>query len=372
MDNSSVRLWFVSDIHASNACFRKFINFSDNTNKPNVLIIGGDITGKYVVPIVDRGAGTYSIEQSGAPAGISSGEVGEIKKQLEDSGCYVYECDVAQYAQFKSSPSSRQEIFDGLAKQRLREWIAFADTRLAGREDCQIIINAGNDDPLYVDEILDSSKMMKRAEGEVLDLPAGMKLVSTGYSNMSPWKCPRDEEEAVLKERISQMTKSLRAADARRTIFNLHCPPKNTLLDLAPALEEGSLRKIMGPKGPVMSHVGSTAVREVIEAFQPVASLHGHIHTGTGIDHIDRTTCFNPGSDYSAGTLQGVFVIFNSDGELVFHHFTNEREAAKKDYANLNWLDTMLCAFSTPYRQYVVSQKDQMETKAKAPARGER
>jgi Icc-related predicted phosphoesterase len=88
-------------------------------------------------------------------------------------------------------------------------------------------------------------------------------------------------------------------------IFNLHCPPHDTLLDTAPLLDE--TMKAVTVNGVIMeTNVGSTAVAEAIRKHQPLISLHGHIHESRGDCKIGKTVCINPGSEYSQGVLRGV------------------------------------------------------------------
>jgi Icc-related predicted phosphoesterase len=57
-----------------------------------------------------------------------------------------------------------------------------------------------------------------------------------------------------------------------------------------------------------MIPVGSTAVRKIIEKYQPLLGLHGHIHESAGFVRIGRTQCLNPGSEYAEGILRGFLV----------------------------------------------------------------
>ena len=59
---------------------------------------------------------------------------------------------------------------------------------------------------------------------------------------------------------------------------------------------------------PRIVSVGSAAVRELIERYQPLLSLHGHIHESRAIAKIGKTTCVNPGSAYSEGVIDGAVV----------------------------------------------------------------
>ena len=46
-----------------------------------------------------------------------------------------------------------------------------------------------------------------------------------------------------------------------------------------------------------------TAVRDAIDKYQPMLSLHGHIHEGKGITRLGKTLAINPGSAYEEGML---------------------------------------------------------------------
>jgi len=96
--------------------------------------------------------------------------------------------------------------------------------------------------------------------------------------------------------------------DLSRAIFNFHAPPYGTGLDEAPALD-ATLRPTHG--GAVMKPVGSTAVRAAIEKYQPLLSVHGHIHESKGVARLGRSLAVNPGSSYSDGVLQAALLELN-------------------------------------------------------------
>ncbi len=70
-------------------------------------------------------------------------------------------------------------------------------------------------------------------------------------------------------------------------------------------------------------HVGSTAVRTIIERYQPLVAVHGHIHESSGKDKIGKTECFNPGSEYAQGILRGIILSFNIDKKVRFGNYLN-------------------------------------------------
>ena len=129
-------------------------------------------------------------------------------------------------------------------------------------------------------------------------------MVSTGWSNVTPWNTYRENSEDELYARIERVAATVQAAP-EKTIFNLHCPPFGSGLDEAPGVNED-----MTPKhgGHAPEPVGSTAVRRVIEEHRPVLSLHGHIHEARGHTRIGPTLCINPGSAYEQGQLLGALV----------------------------------------------------------------
>jgi Icc-related predicted phosphoesterase len=138
----------------------------------------------------------------------------------------------------------------------------------------------------------------------------GYTMVSLGYSNVTPFDSPRELEEDELYRRVEALAGEV--DDLSRCIFNLHVPPYASQLDTAPALDE-QLRVVTTAGQPKLVPVGSTAVRELIERFQPLVALHGHVHESRAATRIGRTLCINPGSDYHTGRISGVLVHLKGD-----------------------------------------------------------
>ena len=59
--SNQIKILYTTDIHGSDVIFKKFLN-AGKIYKVNYLIIGGDIAGKYLTPIVDIGEGKYMID----------------------------------------------------------------------------------------------------------------------------------------------------------------------------------------------------------------------------------------------------------------------------------------------------------------------
>jgi Icc-related predicted phosphoesterase len=137
--------------------------------------------------------------------------------------------------------------------------------------------------------------------------------VSLGFTNMTPWKCPRDIPEEQLAAKVELVTSTVKNFET--CIFNFHCPPYSCGLDVAPQLDE-KLTPMLAPGGtPIMIPVGSPSVRSSIEKHQPLLGFHGHIHESRGTVKLGRTLCINPGSEYTEGILRGALV--DIDGKKI-------------------------------------------------------
>ena len=196
------------------------------------------------------------------------------------------------------------ELFRKLINETMSRWLDLAEDRLAGT-GIQCIFAPGNDDPFFIDDLLRSSASVIDPDERVIELPGGFPMISVGYSNRTPWDSPRELDEADLADVIDREAGKL--ADTGKAIFNLHVPPKDTPIDQAMALDK-EFRPKMSGGSPIITGVGSSAVREAIARYQPMLSLHGHIHESRGEARIGRTLALNPGSEYSEGVLRGVII----------------------------------------------------------------
>lgn len=308
-DAKRTRIFYATDIHGSEVCFRKFCGALD-FYRADYMILGGDMTGKMVVPIVRQGAGRFRSEFSGREAMLDGeDEVVRFTKQLKDMGFYPRVMSQDEFAAAAASKEEQTRIFHELIAERLYEWSEYAAKKLQGR-DIKIYCAPGNDDDFFVDEILRESEIFELVEGQKVTLPDGREMITTGWANPTPWQTERECPEAELEEKllalISQVT------NLETAIFNIHPPPYNTKLDECPALDE-EMRPISNMGQPVLKPVGSASVRKVLEQFQPLVGLHGHIHEGRGSFRLGRTTCINPGSDYSEGALRGCLLSLEPD-----------------------------------------------------------
>ncbi len=313
-DKGMLRIFYAADIHGSDACWRKFLKAGDFYGV-DVIILGGDLTGKAMVAVVRGPAGTWRARFLGRVAEAHDGdELTALEAQIRFNGFYPYRCEPEEVARLDIDPAARQSRFEEVMRDDVQRWMDLAAERLRG-SSVTCLVMPGNDDGDYVADVLAQSAPAGNAEERLIEVK-GVQFLSLGYSNITPWHTDRELGEDQLSEKIERLVKDL--DPAMPAIFNLHVPPYDTRIDDAPELD-ASLR-LVGGAGARMVPVGSHAVRAALEANQPVLSLHGHIHESRGVARLGRTTAINPGSEYNAGVLRGVIVTVTAE-KVLSHQF---------------------------------------------------
>ena len=299
-----MRIYFCSDIHGSEICWRKFLA-APKFYTADVIIVGGDISGKFVVPIIRHPDGHATSEFMGVHRSVKAGaELETLRRRIADAGQYAFETSAEEYATYATAQDRIDALFRTLAVERVHDWLQLAEERLRGTA-VRCFVRGGNDDFFEVDEALATSSVVEDPNGKIIELDGAIELLGVGYANPTPWNCPRDVSEAELAQHIAALADLI--VDPTRAIFNLHVPPYGSGLDMAPRLDE-QLRIVMTGHGPQMIPVGSTAVRDAILRYQPLLALHGHIHESKGVQRLGRTVAVNPGSEYAEGVLDGALI----------------------------------------------------------------
>lgn len=298
-----MKLYFVTDLHGSEICWKKFLN-AGAFYKADVVILGGDITGKAMVPIVQRANATWIASlQDHVDVLETKGEVEQFAKRVQNRGYYPIEVSEEEYRALQADEDLVDKRFKQVMLEGTERWIAMAEDKLGGT-GIRVIACPANDDMFEIDDLLASARVVETGdEDHPIDLGEGFTMVSMGWTNPTPWHTFREAEEPELARRIEVALGH--AGDPSQTIFNFHAPPYGSKLDLAPALNE-DLSYVSG--GQALRPVGSTSVREAVQRFQPLLSLHGHIHEAKGAARIGRTLALNPGSSYEEGVLQAAVV----------------------------------------------------------------
>jgi Icc-related predicted phosphoesterase len=299
-------------MHGSEITFLKFLGAA-SFYKADTMILGGDITGKAVVPLIKRDDGTIITQIIGKDYSAKSPkELEKLLALIKDLGYYDFATTTDDWAKIASDRTRSDELFVKLASDRLRHWAELAREKLP-KNASKIFAAGGNDDPFEIDEILRTTEPFIYCHDQIVDV-AGHEMICTGYANMTPWHLPRDTTEENLTKVIDDMAS--RVGNMPNAIFNIHAPPYQSKLDEAPRLD-----KDLKARAEFVA-VGSTAVRSAIDKYQPLLGLHGHIHESRGAIMIGRTLCVNPGSEYGEGILRGA-VINIEPGKVKGHILTS-------------------------------------------------
>lgn len=297
-----MKIFYATDVHGSEICWKKFIS-AGKFYETEVLILGGDMTGKAIVPIIAQGNDKFKVtllEQETILDGRE--EVEKMAQTIQNRGYYPLVTDPDEVNEISSTAGRSDELFLKHVVKTVERWMEYADDKLAGT-GIQCYVCPGNDDIFEIDSVIGASKSVKLAEGRVIQLDDHHEMASSGWSNPTPWDTHREESEESLLRRIESIIARVR--DVQNAIFNLHAPPFGSGLDEAPELTK-DLRPAYA--GRSLVPVGSHSVLRVIEKYQPLLGLHGHIHEGKGTRKFKRTLCINPGSMYEQGILHGAVI----------------------------------------------------------------
>jgi Icc-related predicted phosphoesterase len=297
-------IFFATDIHGSERCFMKFINAA-KFYQANVLILGGDITGKALVPLVRQTNGSYHADFLGQNSTLEDEKaIDEFERQVRHAGAYPFRTTAEELAAMENDRKLVDQLFTRLMIESVQRWCEIAEQRLRGT-GVRCFISPGNDDEPEISDVLKAASYVEMPEGHVIMIDDEHEMISSGFANTTPWHAPRDIPDEDLAAFIDGMASKLRAPE--KAVFNIHVPPYNTGLDTAPLLDN-NLKPLVVAGEVATGPVGSKAVRAAIERYQPLVSVHGHIHESRAASKIGRTTCLNPGSEYGDGNLRAALV----------------------------------------------------------------
>jgi hypothetical protein len=298
----SERILFATDLHGSEVVFRKFLN-AVSVYEAKIAILGGDLTGKRLIPVVERDDRWYTTIGGEEVIAPDRETLDGLLDSIRNLGQYPVVVDDREYERLHSDTGAVDQRFRSECERQVSDWMRRSAARLEPL-GVPLYVTGGNDDYMSIETVIDEAPYITNAEGRVVEVLPGSEMISSGYSNETPWHCPRDIPEEELAARLDAMAAKL--SDKAHAIFNLHVPPLGSGLDQCPRLDTR-----VSPPRPIVGEeisAGSTAVRAAIDRYQPLLSLHGHIHESRGLQRLGQTTCVNPGSEYGEGVLRSAVI----------------------------------------------------------------
>ncbi|MHA2432458.1 MAG: metallophosphoesterase family protein [Candidatus Thorarchaeota archaeon] len=270
----------------------------------DVVMMCGDLTGKAIVPIVEEKPGVWWSSPWGTKEKYKSEkDLNRAKNIYEKRGFYWFLTAESELEELQSNPERVQELFQKLMLERMRYWVGLIEEKVP--DNIKVVVSPGNDDAEDIDAILKGSDKIIFPLERVVDIDGTHQMISSEWVNSTPWDTPRECPEDELMEKLEREFGRLDSHD--NLLCNFHAPPYGTMIDLAPKLDDKAQVRVRYG-APEMVPVGSESVRELIEKYQPLLGLHGHIHESGGLEYIGRTLCVNPGSAYTQGMLNAFVV----------------------------------------------------------------
>ena len=305
-----MKVFYAGDLHGGETAFRKFTN-AGAFYKADLVIYGGDFTGKMVVPIVEK-SGVYTCSYYGSTVKVKKvKDLPDLERDLRNAGFYPLVISEGELNKLNEEDAER--IIKDKQMEVLEQWIKLADERFkAARIPCVII--PGSVDDYYLDQILNSGSYVQNGDGKIINVN-GIEILSIGGSKPSVFKYPREFSEEEFAEKINKLASQVK--DMKKCIFNIHTPPYNTDLDSGTLYDE-DLKPVLDGDSLATAPSGSKSVREAIEKYQPLLSLHGHVHESRGITTLGKTICINAGTDYDQGLLRGALIDISIDGNVSY------------------------------------------------------
>ncbi|RSK55192.1 metallophosphoesterase family protein [Bacillus canaveralius] len=305
-----MKIFYAGDLHGAETAFRKFTNAGKFYNA-DLVMYGGDFTGKMVVPIVEK-SGVYTCTYYGSTVKVKkASEIPDLERNLRNAGFYPLVISEADLNRLNENDAER--IIKEKQIEVLKQWIKLADERYQAAGIPCIII-PGSVDDFYLDEFLNSGRYLQNGDGNIIEIN-GFEILSIGGGKPSVFKYPREFSEEELAGKINELASQVK--NMAKCIFNIHIPPYDTDLDQG-TLYDSELKPVLDGDALATAPAGSKAVREAIEMYQPLVSLHGHVHESRGVTTIGRTVCINAGTDYDQGLLRGALIDVGADGKVAY------------------------------------------------------
>lgn len=298
------RVLFGSDFHGSDIVYRKFLEAAFQYNA-DILVVGGDVTGKAMIPVIHQGGGKYASALFGKETVSSSmDELEKVKKDIANVGFYPIVIEKDEAAELENNPEKMSSRFELEMCQRVREWMKLADEKLTPNKKTMYFM-AGNDDLASIDGAVAEFENIHNPDMTSFEIEGGYEIVGCSAANMTPWQCARDLEEEDLAKKLDELAQKVKNPEV--CIAVIHVPPYESSLDTCPDLDK-NLKIITQGGQVVMKPAGSTSVKEWLLKVQPMLSLHGHIHESPGHVRIGRTLAINAGSEYAEAIMKGAII----------------------------------------------------------------
>src|SRR5258708_1727725 len=159
-----MKVFFATDIHGSEICWRKFLNAAA-FYKADLVVLGGDVTGKVMVPIVAH-QGYWQVTVRGQEYRLETQqELDDIQRQIRNAGSYPAMVSPDELQQLSKEEGAVDRRFTVEMTRSLDRWLDMADGKLRGGE-IPCILNGGNGEIWEVEGNIAPATHVGRAAGQ--------------------------------------------------------------------------------------------------------------------------------------------------------------------------------------------------------------
>ena len=106
----ATRIYIASDFHAAEKAWRKFLNAA-RFYQADTLILGGDVSGKAVVPVVARPGDGFLIRQFHGERVLTADETAQVETRIRDMGFYPYRTTDEELEEIWDDPEAVHAVF---------------------------------------------------------------------------------------------------------------------------------------------------------------------------------------------------------------------------------------------------------------------
>src|SRR5437764_6328784 len=155
------KIFFATDLHGSEVCWKKFLNAA-RFYGADVLICGGDMTGKAIIPIV-REDGHFTVALGGEQQTVATEQVAEVEATIRRKGYYPLQMSVERLHELDQNPDKRAECFQEAMLDGVDRWMQMAAERLGG-SGIRCFVCPGNDDEMHVAHAVSRAALVEQSE----------------------------------------------------------------------------------------------------------------------------------------------------------------------------------------------------------------
>src|SRR5215813_5512061 len=105
----ALRIFFATDVHGSDVCFRKFLAAA-KVYEADVLLLGGDFAGKGLVPVL-RDGDELQTEIDGKQVSVPTDGWDQLTADINRRGFYAAQMDAAELAELQQDGAALDRKF---------------------------------------------------------------------------------------------------------------------------------------------------------------------------------------------------------------------------------------------------------------------